>query len=135
MSQYTKIENVGILGAGTMGAALAQKFAQEGLVVVLLDRENSFLDRGIEHIRNTLGEGVERKIFSEEQKNEILGRIRPTTDHNQLKDCQILIEAVFEDLSVKTELFRKIGEVVSDDAILASNTSSFSPHGKRSADQ
>jgi len=62
-----KLSHIGIVGAGTMGAALAQKFAQEGLAVVLVDREERFLQRGLAAISETLNEGVARRLFSDEQ--------------------------------------------------------------------
>lgn len=121
-----QIKCIGIAGAGTMGAALAQKFSQEGMDVILLDREEKFLERGLGHIKTTLAEGVERRIFTPEMVEQILSRIKTTIDVNDLAACQIVIEAVFEDKQVKAELFKKISDAVSADTILATNTSSFS---------
>ncbi|MBT3250207.1 MAG: 3-hydroxyacyl-CoA dehydrogenase/enoyl-CoA hydratase family protein [Candidatus Marinimicrobia bacterium] len=121
-----KIQCVGIVGAGTMGAALSQKFAQEGLEVLIVDREEKFLAKGLSNIKSTLEEGVSRRIFTTERVTEILGKISPTTDLSRLVNCQLIIEAVFEDLNVKNGLFRHISSIVPEDTILASNTSSFS---------
>ncbi|MFQ6614846.1 MAG: 3-hydroxyacyl-CoA dehydrogenase NAD-binding domain-containing protein, partial [Fidelibacterota bacterium] len=74
------IQSVGIIGAGTMGSALAQKFAQEELPVTLMDREHRFLERGLDLIKGTIAEGAQRGIFSEEQAQAILGRISTTTE-------------------------------------------------------
>jgi len=121
-----KITHVGIIGAGTMGSALTQKFAQEGLTVFMVDREDQFLEKGMTSVKTVLSEGVERRIFSPEQMQNIINRIQPTTDMNDLAQCQIVIEAVFEDKRVKENLFTQVSEIVATDAILATNTSSFS---------
>jgi len=123
MMEFT---HIGIVGAGTMGAALAQKFAQEGFQVVMIDREERFLERGLESIRSTLDAGRERGIFTEEQVDAIMGRVNASTDYASLAPCQLTVEAVFEDLDVKTDVFRRICEAVDESAIVATNTSSFS---------
>lgn len=120
------INTVGIVGAGTMGSALAQKFAMEGMNVVLVDRENSFLERGLGLIRSTLAEGVQRRLFRETDIPRILERISTSTEVEKLIPCQLVIEAVFEDLTVKTELFSRLGSCLKPETILATNTSSFS---------
>ncbi len=119
------IQTIGVVGAGTMGSALAQKFAQSGFQVVLADREMKFVDKGLAGIRQTLQEGVERRIFSEEQTSEILARIRGVDQLSGLGNCQIVVEAIFENFEAKTELFKELSNIVSPDAILATNTSSF----------
>ena len=98
-----KITHVGIIGAGTMGSALTQKFAQEGLTVFMVDREDQFLEKGMTSVKTVLSEGVERRIFSPEQMQNIINRIQPTTDMNDLAQCQIVIEAVFEDKKSERE--------------------------------
>ncbi len=117
---------VGIVGAGTMGSAIAQKFAQQEFKAILVDVKDEILVRAMNSIKKTLDEGVTRKLFTPQQVNEILSRITPTTDLGELNACQIVIEAVFEDLRVKKELFQKISTIVSSDCIIATNTSSFS---------
>ncbi len=119
------IDTVGIIGAGTMGSALAQKFAQENLNVILMDRETQFTNRGMDLIRGTLKEGQDRGIFSEERVSAILGRITPTTEQRTLNQCDLIIEAIFEDFDVKKDLFESLSNQVPDTCILASNTSSF----------
>ncbi len=121
-----KITNVGVIGAGTMGSALAQKFAQEGFSVTLCDRELSFVNNGIEKIKNTLNEGVERKIFSAEQTEKILSYISGSAELSDLKKCDIVIEAIFENFDAKTELFKNLGKILNSDTIIATNTSSYS---------
>lgn len=119
------INKIGVVGSGTMGAALAQKFAQSGMDVVLIDREQRFLDNGMEGIKATLAEGVERRLFRPEQVTDILGRIRTSTNYNDLTDCGLVIEAIFEDLAVKEKLFTELSNTLPEDVILATNTSSF----------
>lgn len=121
-----KINNVGIVGAGTMGSALAQKFAQEGFNVFLADREMQFVEKGIEGIKRTLQEGIERKLFTSSQVEKFLDLIKGTSDLNDLSICNLVIEAVFEDFNVKQNLFRQLSNIVTEDTILATNTSSFS---------
>ncbi|MFZ4590339.1 MAG: 3-hydroxyacyl-CoA dehydrogenase/enoyl-CoA hydratase family protein [Ignavibacteria bacterium] len=120
------IKTVGVAGAGKMGSAIAQKFAQEGFSVVLLDREEKFVENGIRSIREVLEEGIARRIFSEEKVKSILANITPSANLEDFKRCDIIIEAIFENYDVKTALFRDIDSVVGPDVILATNTSSFS---------
>ena len=120
------MKKIGIIGAGNMGGGIAQKTAQEGLSVVLVDMKPEFVERGINNIRRTLQQGVERKIFRPEQVEEILSRIQGTTDLTETKECDIVIEAVFEDLAVKKDLFSRLDKVCGPNTILATNTSSFS---------
>lgn len=121
-----KINTVGVIGAGTMGAAIAQKFAQEGFTVLLNDRDQRFLEKGLGGIREILWQGVTRAIFTHEKATEILSRIHPVTDQNELKKCDLIVEAIFEDFKIKSELFKTLSDIVSQDTILATNTSSFS---------
>lgn len=121
-----QIKRIGIVGAGTMGAALAQKFAQENFHVILADREMSYAQKGIGSIELTLKQAVERRIFSEEQLEKILGNIKPTDKLADLKDCDLVIEAIFENFDAKKELFQNLGKIVDKKTIIATNTSSFS---------
>ena len=121
-----KIQKIGIIGAGNMGSGIAQKIAQEGIKVVMVDVEDRFVQKGLDNIRNTLSEGVKRKLFTEEQTKEILNRIKGTTNKNEVKDADLVIEAIFEDIDVKKDLFKYLDDVCEDKTILASNTSSFS---------
>jgi len=121
-----KIESIGIVGAGTMGSALAQKFAQEGFEVILADKQLNFVDAGIKRIKSTLDEGVTKRIFSSEQAEETLKRICTTIELEQLGKCGLIIEAIFEDFDAKADLFETLSACVKSDAVLATNTSSFS---------
>ncbi len=114
------------MGAGTMGAALAQKFAQEGFQVILADREPAFAEKGLRSIRNMLQEGILRKVFSAEQVGQTLSNITTSTQLADLKKCQLIVEAIYEDLNAKRELLATLSQIVPGDVILATNTSSFS---------
>jgi enoyl-CoA hydratase/3-hydroxyacyl-CoA dehydrogenase len=119
------LKTVGVVGAGTMGSAIAQHFATRGLNVVLIDKTDEFLSRGLEHIQNTLEEAKKRRIVSDEEYEKILARISRSTRLADLGEVQLVVEAVFEDLEVKRQLFKELEAVVSDNCVLASNTSSF----------
>lgn len=121
-----KINTVGVVGAGTMGAAIAQKFAQEGFTVYLNDREQKYIDKGIAGIREILEQGVERRLFTQEKVETIIASIIGTTNQEELKACDLIVEAIFEDFEVKSNLFKTLDKVVAADTILATNTSSFS---------
>ncbi len=120
------IKTVGVVGAGTMGSALAQKFAQEGFKVILADREMKFVEKGLNGIKVMLNEGLEKKVFTQEQVTIALSNLTGTENLANLKVCDIIIEAIFEDINAKRELFKTLSEVVPTDTILATNTSSFS---------
>ncbi len=119
------IEKLAVIGAGNMGSGIAQKMASEGFDVTLVDLDDGKVRRGLEIIRTTLAEGVERKIFSPEQAEAIRARIHGTADWSDLSDVDLVVEAVFEDLDVKRSVFERLEEVCRPDTILATNTSSF----------
>lgn len=121
-----KINTVGVVGAGTMGSALAQKFAQEGFKVMLADRALEYVNKGITGIKTVLSEGVEKKVFTQVQIEGYLANITGTDNLSDLKACDIVIEAIYEDFNAKADLFKQLSEIVPSDTILATNTSSFS---------
>lgn len=120
------MKKIGIIGAGNMGSGIVQKTAQEGLSVVMVDIKPEFVEKGLNNIKATLQEAVDRKIMKPEKVDEILGRIHGTTDIAETKDCDLVIEAVFEDMAVKKDLFKRLDEACEPKTILATNTSSFS---------
>lgn len=120
------MNKIGIIGAGNMGSGIIQKTAQEGLTVVMVDLKPEFVEKGFRNIRKTLEEAVERKLVRPEQIDHILGRIKGTTDLADTRDCDLIIEAVFEDMDVKKDLLARLDEICEAKAILATNTSSFS---------
>lgn len=119
------ISTIGVVGAGNMGSGIAQKLAMEGLNVIMVDTKQEFVDRGLGIIRKILGQGVERKILSQEQVDATMGRLHGATDLQALKDADLVIEAVFEDEQVKKDLFKNLDQVCSPKTILATNTSSY----------
>ncbi len=122
MAQLNKI---GVIGAGNMGSGIAQKLAQEGLNVVMVDIKDEFVERGVNTIKGLLDQAVERKIFKPTQVDEVLNRIQGTTDFQATADADLVIEAVFEDKTVKSDLFKKLDDLCDPKTILATNTSSF----------
>lgn len=116
---------IGVVGAGNMGSGIAQKYATEGFPVVVVDMDEAAVARGKERVEKTLAEGVERGIFKQERADAILGRMRFTADKKALADAALVVEAVFEDKKVKQDLFKELDGICAEDAILATNTSSF----------
>ncbi|MDP6529522.1 MAG: 3-hydroxyacyl-CoA dehydrogenase NAD-binding domain-containing protein [Gemmatimonadota bacterium] len=116
---------IGVVGAGTMGSGIAQKIATEGFQVVLVDRSIDLARAGVEQIRQLLAQAVERRIFREEQAAEIVSRVTPAGRMEDLADTELVIEAVFEDLNVKRELFATLDTLLPADTMFATNTSSF----------
>lgn len=116
---------VGVVGAGNMGSGIAQKYAQEGFPVVLVDVSEAMIDRGLGIIKRFLEEGKERGLFSDTDIREILGRITATTELELLADADLVVEAVFEDRKVKKEVFQNLDRICGPETIFATNTSSF----------
>ena len=116
----------GVIGAGTMGNGIAQVAARAGFDVVMRDVGQEFLARGMTSIDKSLQRDVDKERLSKDEKRAIMARIKTTTDIGALSEAVIVVEAVNEDLKVKTEVFRSLDEVTKADAILASNTSSIS---------
>ena len=116
---------IGVVGAGNMGAGIAQKYATEGFEVVVVDVDAASVERGRARVTQTLDEGVARKIFAPAARDEILGRMTFSPDKNALKGCALVIEAVFEDLQVKAALFADLDQRLGKETLLATNTSSF----------
>jgi len=119
-------EIFGVVGAGTMGNGIAQVAARAGFPVVMRDVGDDLLARGMTAIDKSLQRDVDKERLAAEAKQAIVERIRPTTDLSDLRDAFVIVEAVTEDLQVKTEVFRTLGRIARADAILASNTSSIS---------
>jgi 3-hydroxybutyryl-CoA dehydrogenase len=119
-------EIFGIVGAGTMGNGIAQTAANAGFQVVMCDVQVDFVKKGLQNIEKSLDRFVKKETMTEEQKREVLGRIKTTTNLEDLKDCSIMVEAVTENFDVKKQIFQKLDEITGENAILASNTSSIS---------
>ena len=119
------VKKVGVLGAGMMGAGIAYVSANSGIEVVLIDATQEAADKGKAYSTGILDKGMKRGKVSEAKKAEVLGRINATTDYAALDGCDLIIEAVFEDVQVKAEVTKKAEAVIPADAIYASNTSTL----------
>jgi len=117
---------IGVIGAGTMGNGIAQTAASAGFDVVMCDISQEFMDRGVANISKSLDRFVKKETITEDQKNEILGRIKTTTNLYDLKDCTLIVEAATENFDIKKQIFEKLDTIAGPDAILSSNTSSIS---------
>jgi 3-hydroxybutyryl-CoA dehydrogenase len=118
--------SVGVVGLGTMGAGIVEVFARNGLTVVGVERDDAALDRGREHLEVSTGRAVSRGKMSEEDKQSLLGRVTFTTSMDDLKDVELVVEAVPESLDLKRSIFSSLDAVTPPDTILATNTSSLS---------
>jgi len=119
-------EVIGVIGAGTMGNGIAQVAARAGYSVIMRDVTQEFLQRGLKAIDKSLQRDVDKQRLSAEEKQSIIGRIKSTTELDALSEASLVVEAVTEDLDVKTELFGALDKITPPEAILASNTSSIS---------
>lgn len=117
------IAKVGIIGAGTMGGGIAMNFANIGIPVHIVETQQASLDRGLGVIRGNYERSASRGRFPMDEVDVRMGRITHSLDLNDLADCDIVIEAVFEDLELKKSIFAKLDAIVKPGAILASNTS------------
>jgi 3-hydroxyacyl-CoA dehydrogenase / enoyl-CoA hydratase / 3-hydroxybutyryl-CoA epimerase len=121
----TNLKKVGVVGAGFMGAGIAQVSANAGLQVVLIDRDQETADKGKAGLHKALSDRVMKGRMKGAERDELLARIVPTPDYAALKDCDLVIEAVFEDRKVKSEVIAKIQAVIGEQTIFASNTSTL----------
>jgi 3-hydroxyacyl-CoA dehydrogenase/enoyl-CoA hydratase/3-hydroxybutyryl-CoA epimerase len=120
-----KVEKVAMLGAGLMGAGIAYVTASAGIPVRLKDRDDASLGRGIKYVADILDERLKKKQMTRIEKDQLLGAVTGTTDYSGMKNVDLVIEAVFEDLAIKHRVVREVEEQVKDTAIFASNTSSI----------
>ncbi len=121
----TSLKKIGVIGAGFMGAGIAQVSAAAGLQVVLIDRDQDTADKGKAALHKALSDRVMKGRMKSGERDALLEKIAPSADYGALKDCDLVIEAVFEDRKVKAEVIKKIEAVIGADAILASNTSTL----------
>ncbi|MWV17044.1 3-hydroxyacyl-CoA dehydrogenase [Pseudomonas sp. L-22-4S-12] len=119
------INKVAVIGAGTMGGGIAMNFVNAGIPVTLLERQGEALDRGLTQIRNNYEISVKRGKLSETQVQQRMALLQGTLDYADLADADLVIEAVFEKMEIKQEVFRTLDQVCKPGAILATNTSSL----------
>jgi 3-hydroxyacyl-CoA dehydrogenase/enoyl-CoA hydratase/3-hydroxybutyryl-CoA epimerase len=120
-----KLRKIGVLGAGFMGAGIAYVTAQAGLDVVLIDRDQASAEKGKAHSQRLIDEQVKRGRATAAERDALLARIAPSADYGALKDCDLVIEAVFEDRKVKAEAIAKAEAVIAESVVFGSNTSTL----------
>lgn len=120
-----EIKKVGVLGAGLMGHGIAQVAAQAGYDVVLRELDHERLDKGIGRIEKQLGRAVEKGRLEQGDAEGVRGRIQGTLDYGDFADCDLVLEAITEDLRLKLDMWRELDGIVKDGALLATNTSSL----------
>jgi len=121
-----EIRSVGVLGCGLMGSGIAQVTATAGFDVTVLEVEQKFIDKGFAGVEKSLGKFAEKGTITAQQKDEIRGRLKGTTNAQDLRDCDLVIEAIIENVEEKKKMYAAIDAVLKKDAIFASNTSSIS---------
>ncbi len=119
------VKKIGIIGAGQMGHGIALVSAQAGFTVVLRDIKEEYVEKGKQRIEKFLGKSVEKGKMKETDKKEILSRISTTTKLTDLKDMDIIIEAIYENVDAKKELFTELDGICKKDTFFASNTSTI----------
>ena len=124
-TEAKKIGKVAIIGCGTMGGGIAMNFANVGIPVTLLETEQAALDRGFAIMRKNYENSAKRGRFTMEEVEKRMGLLTPTTNYEDIGDADIVIEAVFENMDVKKQVFAKLDEVMKPGAVLATNTSTL----------
>ncbi|MDZ4132729.1 MAG: 3-hydroxybutyryl-CoA dehydrogenase [Dethiobacteria bacterium] len=120
------MKTIGVIGAGTMGNGIAQVAAEAGFDVIMRDIEDNFVHRGMSTINKNLGRAVDKGKKSKEEAEEIISRIRGTTNLEDLKNADLVIEAVIENMELKRELYKDLDRICPPDTVIASNTSGLS---------
>src|SRR6202007_301089 len=121
----TKVKKLAVIGAGFMGASVGYVSARAGINVVLIDRDQASADKGKAHAQSVIDDLVKKGRAKESDRDALLSRITATPDYSAIKECDLVIEAVFEDRKVKAETYAKAQPVVRNDGFFASNTSSL----------
>jgi len=119
------IKKVGVIGAGTMGSGITVNFLNAGIPVVILETKQDALDRGVKSIRKIYDDRVAKGKLTKDKAEQRVGLLKPTLSYDDLKDVDLVVEAVFEEMRVKETVFRKLDEICRPGAILASNTSTL----------
>jgi 3-hydroxybutyryl-CoA dehydrogenase len=119
------VKKIGVIGAGQMGHGIALVAAQAGFDVVLRDIKDEYVNKGIGKIDKFLSKSIEKGRMTEDDKKKIMSRIKGTTKLQDMKDADLVIEAIFENVQVKKELFKELDSICKKDCVLASNTSTI----------
>lgn len=120
------ISKVMVIGSGQMGGGIAQVFAQSGFTVYVNDIKEEFVQRGLKEIQKQLARSVARERITQEEAEEIYGRLIPSVDYNDAKDVDLVVEAATENRDIKLSIFKQLDDITPAETILASNTSSLS---------
>lgn len=119
-------KKVSVIGSGLMGSGIAQVFAYSGFNTVLIDIKESFVENALSKIEKQLERMVEKNKCSNDEKNAVLSRIKISTNYDDAKDSELVVEAVNENIEIKKDVFRKLDSICNKETILASNTSTLS---------
>ncbi|MGA9401281.1 3-hydroxyacyl-CoA dehydrogenase family protein [Haladaptatus sp.] len=126
MRSLSDIDSIGVVGAGTMGSGIAQVAATNGYDVVMRDIKDEFVQHGFDTIEGSLDRFVGKEKMSQEEAEAAVDRITGTTDLEDLADCDFVVEAAVENMEIKQDIFADLDEVLPEDVVLATNTSTLS---------
>ncbi|NLW44433.1 MAG: 3-hydroxybutyryl-CoA dehydrogenase [Syntrophomonadaceae bacterium] len=121
-----EIKKIGVLGAGIMGTGIAQICAEAGFEVILVDLTEEFVNKGYQNIVKNWTRAVEKGKRTAEEVDKFKALITTSVDNKDFKDCDVVIEAIIEDIEIKKKVFKELGEICKNSAILATNTSALS---------
>lgn len=119
------IKKIGVIGAGTMGHGISLVAAKAGYDVIIRDIKDEFVNKGLSRIEKFLNRSVEKGKMTEAEKNKILSKIKGTTKLEDLKDADLVVEAIFEDVNVKKDIFKNLDTICKKETLFASNTSTI----------
>jgi 3-hydroxybutyryl-CoA dehydrogenase len=120
-----KIKKIGVIGAGQMGHGIALVSAQAGFNIILRDIKGEYVENGIKRIEKFFDKGIEKGKLKNDEKNDIMSRIKGSTELKDLKDVDLIIEAIFENVDVKKDIFKQLDSICKEDCVFASNTSTI----------
>lgn len=119
------IKKIGVIGAGTMGHGISLVAAKAGFDVIIQDIKDEFVNKGLSRIEKFLNRSVEKGKMTEAEKNKTLSKIKGTTKLADLKDADLVVEAIFEDVNVKKDIFKELDKICKKETLFASNTSTI----------
>ena len=120
------MKNIGIIGSGTMGIGIAQVAATAGCEVFLYDQNSAQTEKSLINLKKVLDRLVEKQKISAEKSEDVFNKVKPCSELSDFKNCDLVIEAIIENKEIKTKVFQQLEEIVSDECIISSNTSSIS---------
>ncbi len=120
------MKNIFVIGGGTMGNGIAHVFSQNDYKVTIVDIKQEFLDRALETIKKNMGRELKKEKITQDQMDAAIGNISTSTNLDDCKNADLVVEAATEDYDIKMDMFKKLGDICKPDVILASNTSSIS---------